>query len=316
METDVNLIDYFEEELVETRKIIISNLGDKDANVQSLIDNLGVANGKMIRAIFVLIGGSFGKIEKNNLFHIAAAVEVLHLATLIHDDIVDDSNLRRGKDTINATHGIKSALYMGDYLFAESYILFSKFLSLKSITNISDTIKVICKSEMSQFFTAYDLSTTIKDYLKRINGKCACFFSLSLSIGALEGKADNKIIQRLNKIGYYCGMAFQLVDDILDITTKEITLGKPCESDIKKGIYSLPILIEIRDENTFLINALENNDLTKVLEIVKNSNGLRKSKEVAQKYTYKALELIDGLPVSTERLVLKSIVESLTRRTF
>ena len=243
-------------------------------------------------------------------------MEILHLATLVHDDIVDDSNLRRGKSTINATHSIKSALFMGDYLFAESYILFSKYANSESITNISETIKFVCKSEINQFITAYSLSSTIIDYLKRINGKCATLFSLSLSIGAYEGNADNKIIQDLKRIGYYSGMAFQLIDDILDITTKEIILGKPTESDIKKGIYSLPILIEIRDGNEVLISALENNELTKVQEIVKNSNGLAKAKEVAQKYTYKALKLIDELSETKERLILKSIVETLLSRTF
>lgn len=316
MQTNMNSISYFEEDLLEIKKIIKSNLKDKDYNVQSLINNLGVVDGKMIRAIFVLIGGSFGKMEKQNLHHIAAGMEILHLATLVHDDIVDDSNLRRGKSTINATHSIKSALFMGDYLFAESYILFSKYANSESITNISETIKFVCKSEINQFITAYSLSSTIIDYLKRINGKCATLFSLSLSIGAYEGNADNKIIQDLKRIGYYSGMAFQLIDDILDITTKEIILGKPTESDIKKGIYSLPILIEIRDGNEVLISALENNELTKVQEIVKNSNGLAKAKEVAQKYTYKALKLIDELSETKERLILKSIVETLLSRTF
>lgn len=315
MATDMNFVGYFEEDLLEIRKIILNNLKDKDTNVQSLMNNLGSVDGKLIRAIFVLIGGSFGKIEKNNLRHIAAAVEILHLATLVHDDIVDDSNLRRGKNTINATHGTKSALFMGDYLFSESYILFSKFVSLQSITNVSKTIKFICKSEINQFLTAYSLSTTIKDYFIRINGKCATLFSLSLSIGAFEGNLDKKTIQDLNKIGYYSGMAFQLVDDILDITTNKLTLGKPSENDVKKGIYSLPILIEIKDKNEVLIDALENDDLIKIIEIVKNSNGLRKTKEVAEKYTYKALKLIDELPASTERLALKSIVETLLCRT-
>ncbi len=316
MKANMNFISYFEEDLSEVKKIIKNNLKDKDYNVQSLINNLGTVDGKMIRAIFVLIGGSFGKIEKNNLLHIAAAVEILHLATLVHDDIVDDSNLRRGKNTINATHGTKSALFLGDYLFSESYILFSKYATSKSITNISETIKIICKSEINQFLTAYSLNSTIKDYLIRINGKCASLFSRSLSVGAFEGNANNKITQNLFRIGYYSGMAFQLVDDILDITTKKLTLGKPSESDIKKGIYSLPIIFEIIDKNRVLINALENNDLEKVIDIVKNSQGLKKSKEIAEKYTYKALKLIEELPVSAERFALKSIVETLLNRTF
>lgn len=316
MPANMNFNSYFDEDLIEIRKIILSNLRDKDVNVQLLMNNLGAVEGKMVRAILVLIGGSFGKIEKNKLLYISAAVEILHLATLVHDDIVDDSYLRRGKNTINSTHGIKSALFMGDYLFSESYILFSKCSSPKSITNISETIKFICKGEINQFLSAYSLSSTIKDYLIRINGKCASLFSLSLSIGAFEGNADRETVLKLNRIGYYAGMAFQLIDDILDITTLKLTLGKPSESDIKKGIYSLPILYEIKEKNRDLIIALEKNDLTKVLEIIRHSIGLQESKDVAKKYTYKALKLIDELPTSQERLALISIVEFLLNRTF
>ena len=316
MSTNMNFSAYFDEDLIEIRKIIISNLRDRDANVQSLMNNIGAVEGKMIRAILVLIGGSFGKIEKTNLLHISAAVEILHLATLIHDDIVDDSDLRRGKKTINATHGIKSALFMGDYLFAESFILFSKFSSPRGLTNISETIKFICKSEINQFLSSYSLNSTIKDYLIRINGKCASLFSLSLSIGAYEGNADRRTILKLNRIGYYSGMAFQLVDDILDISTPKLTLGKPSETDIKKGIYSLPIIYEIKKKNGELINALENNNFSKVLELIKDSEGLQKSKDVAKKYTYKALRLIDELPASQERLALEALVSFLLNRSF
>ena len=316
MPTNINYLEFFDKDLLEIKKIMLSNLKDKDKNVQSLINNLGAINGKMIRAILVLIGGSFGKAEKNNLFNISAAVEILHLATLVHDDIVDDSNLRRGKNTINATHGIKAALFTGDYLFCESYILFSKFASKESVTNISEMIKLICKSEINQFLTSYSLNSTVKDYLIRINGKCASLFSLSLSIGAFEGNVDKKTILYLQKIGYYCGMAFQIVDDILDITTPKLTLGKPSETDIKKGIYSLPVILEIRQNNKFLIDALGSNNFTNVLEIIKTSSSLQKSKEIAKKYTYKALKLVDELTKGPEQLILKSILETLLSRTF
>ena len=316
MQKDNEYMTYFDKDLLEIRKTIIYNLQDRDVNTQSLINKLGTVEGKLIRAIFVLIGGSFGKIEKSKLINISAAMEILHLATLVHDDIIDESDLRRGKVTINATHGTKSALFMGDYLFSESYVLFSKCSSPQSIINVSETIKVICKSEINQFLTTYSLNSTIRDYLRRINGKCATLFSLSLSIGAYEGGADKKVIQALNKIGYYAGMAFQLIDDILDITTAKATLGKPSENDIKKGIYSLPVIYEIKEKNEELINALENNDLTNVLEILKNSQGLKKSKEIAEKFTYKALKLIDELPDNQEKLVLKVIVETMLNRSF
>lgn len=313
---DKDFMNYFDKDLLEVKKIISTSLKDKDFNINTLVNNLAIVDGKMIRATLVLIGGSFGSIDKKNLLSLSAGIEILHLATLVHDDIIDESDLRRGKKTINATHGTKVSLFMGDYLFSESYVLFSKCSSPSSITNISETIKFVCRGEINQFLSAYSLDSTIKDYFRRINGKCASLFSLSLSIGAFEGNANNELLYKLKKIGYFAGMAFQLIDDILDITTSELTLGKPSESDIKKGIYSLPIIYELKDNNLLLINALKDNDLQKTLSILKYSNGLQKSKKIAERYTYKALKLIEQLPENHEKLILKYIVGSLLNRTY
>lgn len=312
-----DFMSYFDNDLLEVKKIIKGTLKERDSKVSDLINRLALTDGKMIRALLVLIGGSFGEKEKNSLLHLSAGIEILHLATLVHDDIVDESDLRRGKITLNASHGTKAALFMGDYLFCKSYVLFSKYSSPEGITYVSETIKTICSGEICQFLTTYSLNSSIRDYLKRINGKCASLFSLSLSIGVYEGTGNEKILLNLKRIGYYCGMAFQLMDDILDITTeKSSALGKPTESDIKKGIYSLPILYELKNNNNALITSLQNDDLEKTIEILKASEGLKKSKEVAKKYTLKALALIDELPDRKEKFMLRKIVEFLLNRTY
>lgn len=313
---DMEITNIFNEDLLKIKDIIRTSLSSNNTNIGILSNNLAATEGKMIRAILVLISGSFGTIDKNRLFHISAGIELLHLATLVHDDIVDNSNLRRGKKTINSTHGVKSALFMGDYLFSEANVLFSKYSSLKSMNNISETIKFVCESEINQFFSTYRLDSTIKDYLRRINGKCASLISLSLSIGAFEGNADIKIIKKLKRIGYLIGMAFQLTDDILDITSPKVILGKPSENDIKEGIYTFPVLYEINKNNFALIKALKEENFDKVLELLKCSSGLKKSKEIAERYSYKALTLVDELPCTNESFFLKFIIETLLNRTF
>lgn len=318
---DLNNLYNLYNDLAVAKIIIKSHLKEKDSSIQKLMDNLGAAEGKMLRALFVLIGGSFGNIKKERLLNLSAAVELLHLATLVHDDVVDEAKLRRGKETIQSKFGIKSALFMGDYLFSESYVLFSKNSSPTSIMEVSETIKIICKGEIEQFFSTYSFEATVRDYLKRINGKCASLFSLSLSIGAFEAKAEEKTIKKLKRIGYYTGMAFQLIDDILDITSPDKLLGKPAGNDIKQGIYTLPALYEIRKGNKKLLKLLKDNIdkdnfILYVLDELKNSEGLKKSQELAKKYTNKALSLTRELPDICERQVLESIIEKMLVRNY
>jgi len=313
---NIDYLNHFEKDLFQIKDIIKSSLKNRDSHTENLLNNLSATDGKMIRAIFILIGGSFGKLEKNKLFNISAGIELLHLATLIHDDVIDDSNLRRGKKTINSLHGTKTALFMGDYLFAQAYILFSKYASRNSISDISETIKFICQSEINQFLSTYSFNSNIRDYLRRINGKCACLFSLSLSLGAYDGHADLKLVNSLRKIGYYIGMAFQLIDDILDIVSPKTILGKPSGNDINEGIYTFPVLYEIKNNNQELIDALTQKDFVSASEILKTSVGLKKAKEVAEKYTYKALTLINELPDIQEKLILTDITKLLLKRDF
>lgn len=316
MLTNVNLLDYFEKDLIEIKKIIKFNLKNRDRCTESLLDSLASTDGKLIRAIFVLIGGSFSRIEKSKLLNISAGIELLHLATLVHDDVIDDSDLRRGKKTINNLYGTKSALFTGDYLFAQSYILFSESASRDSISNISKTIKFICQSEINQFLSKYSLNSSILDYFRRINGKCASLFSLSLSLGAYDGHANDKVLKNLKEIGHCVGMAFQLIDDILDINSADSTLGKPSGNDLVEGIYTFPILFELKNNNKNLIEALNNKEFTTISEILKSSKGLKKAEEIAAKYTNKALKLVSELPDIEEKLILDALIKKLLKRHF
>lgn len=302
-------------DLEEIKKLVVINMNDKESSVKKLLVSLS-AEGKMLRAIFVLLGGSFGNIQTERIRNIAAAVELLHLASLVHDDIIDEATLRRGKKTLQNSFGVKAALFAGDYLFSQSYVLFSRYTSPKSIAAVSETIKTICKGEIAQFFSGYSFDSTIKDYFSRINGKCASLFSLSLSIGAVEGTAPAAVTHKLKKIGYYTGMAFQLIDDILDITAPDDALGKPAGNDMSQGIYTLPVIYELQNGNEALLSLIKEGNISNAVTILRTSEGLRKAKELSEKYTLKALKLIDELPICDARQSLRGLIEKMLTREY
>lgn len=316
MSITADLEIYFEYSRKEIRKIIRSNLKDNNKDVTILMDKLPVEEGKLIRAILVLIGGSFGNINKQNLLEISAAIELLHSATLVHDDIVDETGTRRGKETLHKKYNLKASLFAGDYLFSQSYVLFSKNCSSKSMYNISETIKYVCKSEISQYFAMNRFDCGVRDYLRRIDGKCASLFALSLSIGAEEGNSNPKITSTLNRIGYYAGMAFQLIDDLLDISSSSNILGKPAGNDIKQGIYSLPIIYELKNRNIQLLSLLKDKQFDEAILLLQSSEGYEKSKILAKKYTIKSLSLVDTLPDIEEKFILKQLLEKLFERNY
>lgn len=308
--------DKLRKDLGEVRNFLLHNSRVTNIDVRKLYNSLALTEGKMLRAIFVLIGGSFGSLSKDKLIGIATAVELLHLATLVHDDIIDDSPIRRGTSTLNCSFGIKYGLFMGDYLFSDSYVLFANNASNKGIIEVSNTIKFICEGEINQFFAIDSLSCNVRDYLKRVNGKCACLFSFSLSIGALEGNVDYETLRLLRKVGYYTGMAFQIIDDILDIISSQAALGKPSGNDIAHGIYNLPVILELRNENIYLAEVLKRKDIEKCIEILKYSDGLKNSRLMAMKYTNKAMVTIDKLPDCDGKILLRNIVEKLLFRPY
>ncbi|MDW8802610.1 polyprenyl synthetase family protein [Clostridium sp. A1-XYC3] len=307
-------ISSINENSLELKEILRNSI--EDIKLKPLINDLAPGEGKLVRGLFTLIGGSFGRIDRKRILEISAAVELLHLATLVHDDIVDESKLRRGRITIHSKYGVKAGLFLGDYLFSQAYILFSKNCSSESIIKVSETIKFICTGEIDQFFSTYSFNSSIKDYLKRVNGKCASLFSLSLWIGAYEGKVSMDIVERLKKIGYLTGMAFQLIDDILDITSSEEILGKPCGNDIREGIYTLPVLYELNKENDLLKKYLEEGEYSQAVDLLRSSKGLDKTRELAEKYTIRSLNLIKQLPETEGREDLRKIVEKMLFRVY
>lgn len=184
---------------------------------------------------------------------IAASLEILHMATLIHDDVIDDSPLRRGQKTVQTQFGKDIAVYTGDLLFTIFFELILEATNdFEYMAINSKAMKKILLGELDQMHLYHNQNQTIRDYLRAISGKTAELFKLSAREGAHFGGANQEIVRLSGKIGYYIGMAFQILDDILDYTADEKELNKPVLEDLDKGVYSLPLLLAMKKNQNFL----------------------------------------------------------------
>lgn len=282
------------------------------------------AGGKRIRPAFVLLAGKIYKKEATEyLVSLAAAVELVHMSTLIHDDIIDQSEFRRGKPSMRSIWGDKFSLHAGDYLFAQALKLI-KPEDNKEITNILSRVSVeMCKGEINQLFTAFDTKQSVKDYLYKIKRKTALLIAVSCQIGALATKAPPSAINCLYKYGYYLGMAFQIKDDILDFTGDVQTLGKPVGSDLLQGILTLPTILILKEKNSasrrlkeLIDNRFANGqrDIEEAIDIINNSGGVEKALEVSVRYINKAKEQLQYLPTNSITKNMAKLADHINKR--
>lgn len=312
-----------QEELYEIQKLIMEVNHSSERYLDKSIDYAVTSGGKMVRPAFVVLSASFGKgVEKEKLHNMSAAIETLHLATLIHDDIIDDSDLRRGKKTIQSKYSKEYAVYMGDYLFTQCFMMLSKYdYTRENLYNISRGISKISIAEMKQSQFRYNIDVTIKDYLKVISGKTAGLFAVSLGSGAYVGGAEEQVAKKLGRIGYNIGMAFQIVDDLLDFSPDSI-VGKDTLKDINNGYYTLPVIFALRSKYSvvlkqILLDNIENNNrIHDAIDLIRASGAIEKTEKLAKKYTRRALENINELPESWGKEVLVDIVPKLLKRIY
>lgn len=310
-------------ELNQTKKLMEKNLNIKNKSVESAILEMLNQGGKMLRPAYQLLFSQFGVPDEDKKIALAAAVEMLHTATLIHDDIVDKSKTRRGLPSIAHQFGEEVAVYAGDYLFVTTFKLMANYSdNLKSLQLHSQSMEKILDGELGQMDFRYQLDQTPDDYLENISGKTAELFSLSSAIGAIESGASEKIANQARMIGRNIGIAFQIIDDYLDYTQTEKVIGKPVLEDMKQGVYSLPLLLALQTKKSELEpilrkkEAMTDYDVTVIEKIIHETDALTQTKNTAQKYTEKALSIIRKLPENDEKTkdTLADITKQLLNR--
>ncbi|EOR20268.1 Heptaprenyl diphosphate synthase component 2 [bioreactor metagenome] len=309
------------QELVDVLNLMKSNVKCKDKKIENSIIELIESGGKLLRPAFVLIGSKFGEYDREKSIPTAAVIEMLHMATLVHDDVIDDSKLRRGQETIQSKYGKDYAVYIGDYLFCICFKILATNASLQAIKVDSRAMSKICMGEVNQLNSRFSMNLSVKDYLSRISGKTAELFSISLYLGAAECNANTKISRELRNIGHNLGMAFQIIDDILDYEGNDESIKKSAANDLKQGIYTLPLIYAYKKDKNAFDNILAKDfyteeEVSKIIELVKKNNGIENAKELAEKYMKKCFKGIDRLPENEYKYILRDIAEWLLLRTY
>lgn len=296
------------------------HLRNKEIEV-ALLESISTG-GKMIRPAYTLLFSKFGDTKHTDrTIAVAAAVELLHTATLIHDDIIDDSPLRRGTQSLQSKYGKDVAVYAGDYLFTICFRLLSTYADTQEEIEVNTRgMERILMGELDQMYLRYNNKMSIRDYLTQISGKTAQLFALACYSGALSGGLSEKSSRNAYYIGSHIGMSFQIMDDILDYSQTTEVFGKPVLEDVRQGIYTAPLIFAIQENSIQLKKLLHKGenmteeDTKEVQRLVIELGGLEKATYLAEKYTKKAMKRIEQLPDQLEKKQLKRITASLLDR--
>ncbi|HEY90572.1 MAG TPA: polyprenyl synthetase family protein [Dehalococcoidia bacterium] len=299
----------------------LKSTGDVDSpGLSELLDYGLKGGGKRVRPILVLLSGRIFGCPKDRLMSMGLAVEVMHLATLVHDDTIDNSAVRWGRPTINTLWGTEQAVLLGDYLFSYAGYLTSTTDNLRVIKLLPKTIMIISSGEIAQSRSLFNLDQTEENYFHRIFSKTASLFVMSTVSGAVLAGAPEESIQILQEYGHNLGIAFQIVDDILDYIGTEDEMGKPVGSDLAQGTLTLPGMLLL--EQYPYENPVEklfrekggDSYITEAIEMVRNSPIIDQCFDVAADYRNRACCHLDQLPDNEFRRSLYGLADFIIHR--
>lgn len=323
-----NSFPQVQKDMIEINQIILKHINSVPGLLGQALEDTFAVPGKMLRPACVMLFGAFGPDatqKHDDLQKIATSIETLHNATLIHDDIIDESSMRHGRPSIQTKYGKHIAVYAGDYLFALSLTLLSENAqSLHSVIADGKTMQNILVGETEQYNNAYNINISEKEYLNQIKGKTGVLFGLACFIGAYESGIKVTKALKAKQFGEYLGQAFQLRDDILDYTTTSSTFKKPVLLDVKDGIYSGPLIFALQNDNNNHLHELVKmgKDLTQdqlheIENLVNHLSGVERAQKLADQYTEKALaSLKKHWPDNENRALIEQLTGRLLKRQY
>lgn len=315
-----------------------------DPFLDSMALHLLQGGGKRLRPAFIMLSAMSCGGDPDKLVSVAAAAELIHMATLIHDDMVDGSVLRRGVPTVNARWGNRAAILLGDYLFARAFSVLAGTGDNRAVRLMADVVYTLCTGEIEQMGQVFqcgevrgngrahrgnghdssgDRSALETRYLERINKKTAYFFAECCRLGAILSGAPDEMVQALGDFGHGIGMGFQIIDDVLDLTSTAEKLGKPVGSDLRSGVITLPVIYVLENDQAgpriaSLIEGrnLGDREINEIQSLVIQSGGVEYAYRVAEQYTRYAFDSLRRLPDGPARQALHGLAEYLIRREF
>jgi heptaprenyl diphosphate synthase/octaprenyl-diphosphate synthase len=288
--------------------------------LRKLLEHVLGAGGKRLRPTIALLAGRFGERRPELLVPLAASIELLHTATLVHDDVIDASDTRRGRATANALRHNAAAVMLGDYMFAHAAALICRTEDIEVVKVFSHTLMQMAAGELSQDLSAYQYGQDVVQYFHRIAGKTASLFATSAKGGAMVAGASENWVRALHDYGENLGMAFQIVDDILDFAGDEAELGKPVGSDLMQGTLTLPALLLMeRDPAGNPVKKMFENEqreqhLAEAIAAIQDPAILTEARSVARDFRDRAVAALEPLPDLPERAALIDITDYVLAR--
>ncbi len=325
-----NIISQLACDLQKVDQIILEFAVGKSPLIAEISNHLISSGGKRIRPILLILAAKLcGTKNEKNSQNLAAAVELIHSATLLHDDVVDASQVRRGKKTANALWDNKASILVGDYLFSIAFQLMVRVKNLEVLGLLAKASSIMADGEVMQLENSSDVTLSQEKYLEIIFGKTAVLFAAACESGALVSNASNAEITALREFGKNLGIIFQIVDDMLDYSSDEKTLGKDVGNDFFEGKVTLPVILLQQKTNEleqkFISNVFARNllasehstaDFTQFLELIKKHKALEACKDLALKHHALAVKNLEIFADSNSKQDLIAILDYSLARIF
>ncbi len=305
------LADPMDADMRQVDAVIRERLASRVALIDQIAGYIVGAGGKRIRPRLVLLFAQTLGFHGQERYELAATVEFIHTATLLHDDVVDESSLRRGRATANAMFGNAASVLVGDFLYSRAFQMMVGVNRMRVLDVLADATNVIAEGEVLQLMNMHDPDLAVEDYLRVIRYKTAKLFEASARLGAVLAEADEALEEACAQYGRSLGTAFQLVDDLLDYEGNSHDLGKNVGDDLREGKPTLPLLIAMERgsaaDRQLIRHAIEHGELDKlpeILAIVRNTGALTATRAAAEAEADKAREALLKLPASAAREAL------------
>jgi geranylgeranyl pyrophosphate synthase len=322
-ETDLNAVTFLspvQEEIKLVEERMRTQADNSHPDLRAALEHLLAAGGKRIRPTIGLLVGNMLGAPLEKLITLGAAVELLHTATLVHDDLIDGSLLRRGMATLNARWSPPATVLTGDFLFARAAIAAAETDHLPLMKLFSETLATIVNGELTQMFTSRGLISR-DNYYKRIYAKTASLFEMTTRAAAMVSPVDETVTESMRDFGYQIGMAFQIVDDILDFNGEQSAVGKPLGSDLLNGLITLPAIYYAESNpNDPDIQSLPNGgwtnteNMTRLVEHIRESDSPKQAMREAGQHVERALTRLNNMDACAERDALENLARYIVDR--
>lgn len=318
-EPPIPFLEPISTEMEQVEQLVHETLAKAEAPLGPILQR-HVGGGKHLRSALVILGGRLLGAPPKPIVSLAAGLDLLHAATLIHDDLVDRSNLRRGRETLHTVWSVGATVLAGDYLLGQAVSLIAGLGHPRVLAAFGALLRTICAGEIRQTLIARDRHSSREDYYHSIGAKTASLFAASLEMAAILAAAPELQVAALRHFGHEVGIAYQIVDDVLDLTGEEVQLGKPAGSDLRQGLVTLPVLCYLqrtRDDPTIedvLSGRCDEEQLRAAIEAIRSSGAIEASLDEAYAHLRSGQQALQDLPDSPARQMLCDLAQYVVER--